>query len=177
MKRNAWLLILVVGLQVLWMVATAMTKEHELRSGAVVLLETMPVDPRDWLRGDYVTLNYAISRLPARLFAGLLPAEKSQGKAVYVLLEKQGQFHHAVSASLDALAPANGQIMVRGTIEWADSNRTSGDVRVRYGIERYYVPEGEGNLRGKVTVRAAVAKDGAVLIKELMLDGKPFKQP
>jgi uncharacterized membrane-anchored protein len=29
-----------------------------------VLLKTAPVDPRDFLRGDYVVLNYDISSVP-----------------------------------------------------------------------------------------------------------------
>ena len=33
-----------------------------LREGSEVLLQTRPVDPRDFLRGDYVVLNYQISR-------------------------------------------------------------------------------------------------------------------
>ncbi len=32
----------------------------------MVLLQVEPVDPRDLLRGDYVTLGYSISRLPPR---------------------------------------------------------------------------------------------------------------
>ncbi len=33
-------------------------KEYTLRTGTEVILKTMPVDPRDLFRGDYVTLNY-----------------------------------------------------------------------------------------------------------------------
>ena len=36
-----------------------------LRDGTEVALATRPVDPRDFLRGDYVVLNYEISSLPA----------------------------------------------------------------------------------------------------------------
>ena len=35
-----------------------------LRTGTDVTLQTRPVDPRDLLRGDYVTLSYEISRVP-----------------------------------------------------------------------------------------------------------------
>src|SRR5262249_24538511 len=35
-----------------------------LRTGTDVTLQTQPVDPRDFLRGDYVTLGYAISSVP-----------------------------------------------------------------------------------------------------------------
>ena len=34
-----------------------------LRSGTDVRLKTLPVDPRDLLRGDYVILSYGISSI------------------------------------------------------------------------------------------------------------------
>ncbi|WIG99046.1 GDYXXLXY domain-containing protein [Myxococcus sp. SDU36] len=37
-------------------------KEHVLRSGTPVLLELAPVDPRSLIQGDYMVLDYAISR-------------------------------------------------------------------------------------------------------------------
>ncbi len=37
-------------------------KEHVLRSGQMVLLELAPVDPRSLMQGDYMVLDYAISR-------------------------------------------------------------------------------------------------------------------
>src|SRR5689334_9543884 len=36
-----------------------------LRDGVEVTLQTRPVDPRDFLRGDYVVLGYDITQLPA----------------------------------------------------------------------------------------------------------------
>src|ERR1700722_19874827 len=41
-----------------------------LRDGTEVTLRAQPVDPRDLLRGDYVTLSYNISQLPAGALAG-----------------------------------------------------------------------------------------------------------
>ena len=47
-----------------------------LRQGSEVTLQTRPVDPRDFLRGDYVVLNYEITNLPA----GALKDAPSQGR-------------------------------------------------------------------------------------------------
>jgi uncharacterized membrane-anchored protein len=38
-------------------------KEFTLRTGEEVLLKTLPVDPRDLFRGDYVILRYDVSRV------------------------------------------------------------------------------------------------------------------
>jgi uncharacterized membrane-anchored protein len=40
-------------------------KERLLASGQVVLLELAPVDPRSLMQGDYMRLDYAVSRLGA----------------------------------------------------------------------------------------------------------------
>ena len=60
MKRNLFLLLL--ALQSAWVIGTIAIQETRLRRAATVLLETAPVDPRDLVRGDYVILNYKISR-------------------------------------------------------------------------------------------------------------------
>lgn len=44
---------------VLWFIVI---EEYTLQTGQEVYLETIPVDPRDPLRGDYVILRYAIER-------------------------------------------------------------------------------------------------------------------
>lgn len=52
------------GLAFALLVPTALVvqKEHVLRSGTPVLLELAPVDPRSLMQGDYMVLDYAISR-------------------------------------------------------------------------------------------------------------------
>jgi uncharacterized membrane-anchored protein len=45
---------------------------------------------------------------------------------------------------------------------------------VEYGLERYYVREGTGNPRGKITVQAAVPDSGQARIKAVFVDGKPY---
>ena len=64
--RRALLLVAALWLAILGgMVAI---NEHTLRTGREIVLKTVPVDPRDLFRGDYVTLRYDISRLQACCF-------------------------------------------------------------------------------------------------------------
>ena len=44
-----------------------------LRHGQEVLLKSLPVDPRDLLRGEYVILNYDISTIEPVLLVGERP--------------------------------------------------------------------------------------------------------
>ena len=51
-------------------------------------------------------------------------------------------------------------------------------VAVRYGLESYFVPEGEGKKieltpKAQLEVVAAVAPSGQAAIKRLLIDGKP----
>jgi len=167
------LLSLVIGLQVAWVLGTVATQEARLHSAPTVLLETRPVDPRDLLRGDYVILNYKISTIPLNLFEPRLRAAPPPGKMVHAVLERRGQFHEAVSASLEFPKASPGQVVIRGT---AAHGWQSDAVRIAYGLERYYVREGTGNPSGKLTVEAAIAKSGQASIKQVFLDGKPYRE-
>jgi uncharacterized membrane-anchored protein len=165
------LLLAVLVLQTAWILGTTFVQERGLSSGTLVMLETRPVDPRDLLRGDYVTLSYKISDIPLNAFSAtnLPPA----GATVYVVLEPRGAFYEVASASTEPMTAAPGQVILRGTSQaWWNQSA----VHVAYGLERYYVREGAGNLPGKITVQAAVPKSGRAQIKNLFVDGKPFAE-
>jgi uncharacterized membrane-anchored protein len=154
-----------------------------LREGGEVTLQTRPVDPRDFLRGDYVVLNYEISNLPA----GELKETPSRGRGtpVYVkLARKDGGVYEAVSVHSEPVPVGDGEVLIRGR---AASGATCGSnhrvfcdrLRITYGIERYFVPQDEGKEiersrnQGKVSIVAAVTPAGRAAIKRLLLDGKP----
>lgn len=143
-----------------------------LRDGSEVVLKVEPIDPRDLLRGDYVVLSYAISSLPAELFA----EPPADGATVFVRLKAQDDgFWQPVAARIGAPpepAPTAGEVDIRGVVGsgWAGGAQR---VLARYGIERFYVPEGEGRAieTGLGTrdfrVKVAVARDGTAQIRSL----------
>jgi len=154
----AAVLILQIGL----LLTIIVPKERTLATGEEVVLQTVPVDPRDLFRGDYVNLRYTIStREGYRGFAA--------GDRVYVGLAQQGDIWDAVSASH---SPPDGlYIKGRVTRAW----RTGLDVE--YGIESYFVPEGSGHIIERardVKGRAAIDSSGNAVIKGLLVDGEPF---
>jgi uncharacterized membrane-anchored protein len=173
-NRSAWLAI-IIALQSLWLIATAISKEGNLRRATpanIVLLETMPVDPRDLLRGDFVILNYKIGSMPIATLQTGSPA--LDGRTVWVALEKRGKFHEIAEASLNPIEEAAGRIITRGTIETHPNGPLMQQVQVTYGIERYYVPEGLGNPNGKVTVECVVTDDRTLQIKQMFVNDRPF---
>ena len=154
-----------------------------LRAGRDVTLLTRPLDPRDFLRGDYVVLGYDISSVPA----GALKDTPSAGWGTPVFVKlapSRDGLYEAVSvhpAPVDVTSP---EVLIRGRVvsgaNCGKELRTfCGTLQVRYGIESYFVPQGEGRKleiarnQRKLTVVAAVAPTGRAAIKRLLIDGEP----
>jgi uncharacterized membrane-anchored protein len=157
------LLWLVIGLQSVWVIGTVVFQETQLAQGTPILLETRPVDPRDLLRGDYVILRYDISSVPVNAFT---PPE----------LRPEGEFSRLHRASWTPLTAEPGNVVLRGR---ALPQGFGGDtlpvaLEVQYDIERYYVREGTGNPRGKLTVLVSVPKSGRGIVRQVFVDGVPY---
>lgn len=192
MMRSNRLLVAAIALSLVqigflsWMIAG---RAAILRNGAEVLLRIQPVDPRDLLRGDYVVLAYDISQIPASLIANVPEGMTvTEERPIYVRLAKGADKHWtAVSANLGeppSAPAAAGEIDIRGRLSGGWSFAADTAVRIEYGIERFYLPEGEGlaiqnDIRERpFSMLVAVAKDGAPQIKAL-LDGDTvlFEEP
>lgn len=134
--------------------------------GDRILLKVVPVDPRDMFRGDFVVLNYEISRLPPEGIPGIQPyrfwwsrrvnqTEETQDRTVYATVEPDadGRHWHAVKFSTER--PATGKFL-RGTY----SARNFGSP-LQFGIEAYFVEEGQGmeleKLRNSQHLSAEIA--------------------
>lgn len=155
---------LVVAAQLLVVLAFAGWKEISLRIGQEIVLETVPVDPRDVFRGDYVTLRYRISQVDCNA---------SVGSAVYVPLRRSGDVWgldlHGYSSLSYQDAAERGDVVLRGQV----TRSTASSCDVAYGIESYFVPEGTGGeierVRGGLKVRVSVDGFGNAMIRDLIL--------
>ncbi|MBS3649621.1 GDYXXLXY domain-containing protein [Pseudaminobacter sp. 19-2017] len=181
MRRSNGLLIAAIAValvQIGFLSWIVMARAAVLRDGREVILKVAPVDPRDLLRGDYVRLGYDISRIPTSLLVEPPQAKSTKGHMVYVRLRKGADgFWQPAAANLDAppsgaLAPEEVDILGRAY----DGQSLEGDtaIRVEYGLERFYLLEGEGraierdmNVRNFAVV-VAVGSDGTPQIKALM---------
>jgi uncharacterized membrane-anchored protein len=158
-----------------------------LTTGREITLPIIPVDPRDLFRGEYVELGYAVGRVPARLFEGPPP---SPNTPFYVTLEKaQDGTWAPIKLSRDKpqeIGP--DRIVLKGRsrfnrlgLDGSDPNAVNS---VRYGIEQYFVPQGEG-LRLEALARdkklaALIAVDGSgnAAIKGILIDGRlQYEEP
>jgi uncharacterized membrane-anchored protein len=155
-----------------------------LSNGTEIVLKTAPVDPRDFLRGDYVVLSYDISSVPVQTITGGIPAEPGEQR-LWVRLKKQPDGLWTISESSFKPLPPLADTVILQSLPFYSYRPNSGDtIRVEYGIERYYVPEGEGKPLeearndGNVTIAARVSAEGTAQIRSLLVDGKPvYEEP
>jgi uncharacterized membrane-anchored protein len=157
-----------------------------LRNGTEIVLKTEPVDPRDLLRGDYVTLGYELSQIPAAQITGYPGASYTEGSEVFVLLKKDagGAWVKSRVFAEPVTDIKDGEVLLRGHSLYMFTPQTSDSVRVAYGIERFYVPEGEGRnietaqQEKRIDAVVMVDKNGRAQIKALRDNGVPlYEEP
>jgi uncharacterized membrane-anchored protein len=148
-----------------------------LARGTEIRLRVVPIDPRDFLRGDYVILSYEISRLRSNPVVGNPPLAADQ--TVYVALrEENGRWR--AGATYDR-PPLSG-LFIKGKVESIRQDETDCPApcriyQVSYNLEQFFVPEGKGRaleqLRNdrRLEVDVAIAKDGRAALKRLLVDG------
>lgn len=159
-------------------------REMLLADGRQIDLDVIPVDPRDFFRGDYVTLRYAISRLPQQLVDA--KGAISRGDRLHVRLRKKDDEWQAVAASRGSLtASGPDEVVLSGQVRYASVGgpTRAGSIDIDYGIEKFFVPEGTGrdiekDVRDKkVVAHVAVAPDGTAALKGLTVAGKRYEMP
>lgn len=160
-----WVLaaLLVAGLQTAALAWMVLDRAAILRHGQRIELRPQPVDPRDLFRGDYVILTYEISRLPSGLYQKADDIRSAGGDQVWARIARDADAEPGEPlwriVDLDAAAPETG----RGRDVLALRGRLDGGARIAFGIERYYVPEGEG-LALEALIGAEAGPDGTVPI-------------
>ena len=165
------ILFFIIFLWIVVAVAMIISKQSILERGKAVVLETVPVDPRDLLRGDYVILRYKISTLDLEQVKSEKPYYR-RGEAIYLKLEPKEKFWEATA--VQSKRSADNGIYIRGKVSYCYSKK----LEVIYGIESYFVPEGEGreierSMQGRkssVSVEAIVDSGGNALIKKVYID-------
>ncbi|MBB3234384.1 GDYXXLXY domain-containing protein [Phyllobacterium endophyticum] len=158
----------------------AMVRQHAsiLRDGTDITLLSEPVDPHDIMRGDYVVLRYAISTIEAGKITGTRPAKDGPAD-VYVTVREgdAGAWRFAGASWQKREDVPSGEVQLRGRTEMFANAAADSQLRVTYGIERYYVPEGEGRViedqqrEHRIEAVVAVSSEGDAQIRALKDNG------
>ena len=171
--RRRFLLRLLVGAQVLYVLGVAAAGYATTALGQQVVLATTPIDPRDLLHGDFVRLRYAISENPLGRWRAVAPPRRRQ--AVFVLLATgPDSLSTTVGVYPQAPKPGAGQAVLRGWV----TNVYRSSFSLRFNLERYYVPEGSGLRLEKagrlhpLRVRVSIAPWGQARIASVTVPKK-----
>ena len=180
--------VIVIALQILVIFAIIIFKTAVLSGGTEIILRIEPVDPRSPLRGDYVTFQYEISNIESYLLED--ETEIKNNDSVYVALNRYGTFWTVDYVGADK--PKDG-IFIKGVVDSGaedfedeiildpfelDSRFGDQRLHVIYGIEEYFIPEGEG--RGfnfwdeEASALVIVDEDGNAVLKQIFIDGEPW---
>lgn len=164
-KAQIWLPVVLVA-QLLILATIVSKHENIMANGEVVYLRTMPVDPRDIFRGDYVVLDYEL----VHRAKGLMQENNLRADNVYLNL-RTNQRDVANLVSVDSTAPTLGLFM-RGFASAFDHSYLP---KLQLGIEKYFVEQGAGKeleaIRGEaqswqtpLEMRVALGSDGTPVI-------------
>jgi uncharacterized membrane-anchored protein len=159
---KVWLLRVILFLQLVGFIGLYAYHLHVEKTGIGYLIKCKPVDPRDLLSGDYVSLRYEISTLPEKFQR--LDYEKRE---VFVTLQRSGSGGWEVQ-DVATEPPAGGVPYLKGRGDGGE---------IKYGIERYYVPEGKGrNVPSDLYAEIAIHGGGVAQLRGLYSEGKPWPQ-
>ena len=137
-----------------------------------VRFEVIPVDPRDMMRGEYITLGYEFSRLPedVELIDERIKSYKTKTNFnqksidVYVTLKFNLKEDIYKGIFFGSTPPTKGRYL-RGKL---NSNN-----RIEFGIEAFYLQEGKGQIyeqairEKKLVAEVYLAPDGSAQMKQV----------
>jgi uncharacterized membrane-anchored protein len=172
------LFIVVIALQIVFLLGLVGYRETILAVGRTAILQTVPVDPRDLFKGEYVTLRYEISNLGStQTNQGSkryrLLGEVNNGDTVYVALSNIDDDEFSLDVQTGEPS-GRTDLFIKGKV----GTKNSDVITVEYGVEQYFVPEGRGleiEQADEVEVRVKINRSGIAAIEALIVDGQDWK--
>lgn len=162
MKKQTIGLIGVVLLVLLIVLSFIIYNEWPLLTGKKIVLATQPIDPFDPFRGQYMNINYEISRI--NNVEGF-----NKGDFIYVTLEEDEQEIWRLKET-SKTKPDEG-IFIRGEI----INSYDKSVRVEYGIEQFFFERNAKLPTSNITVEVSVSNSGRAKLVQLLHNGEPIE--
>ncbi|KKK36780.1 hypothetical protein WQ57_17625 [Mesobacillus campisalis] len=154
------------------LVGMTITPLYTLWSGEEVTLRTIPVDPTDLFRGDYVILQYEAEEVPVSIVEKEVRRELEKGHSaidVYVPLKQEGNFHVPEKVTLEK---PESSLYLKGKLDYITTSwngRLEGKeaAYLTYSLDKYFVEDNtgleleeasrNGNILAKVKVKNGYA--------------------
>jgi uncharacterized membrane-anchored protein len=156
-----------IGLQIFYLCGWTAFEASRLLPGVgeSIVVRTLPVDPRDLLRGQFMRFRYGFSRAPGTISAGA-------NEPVWVVLRPeqpndQGIYEPVAYSLSRPTTTRPGDVVIQGTAK--------GNGLLEFGIEKYFVPEGTETPDARdITVRLRIGIDHRPRIETVYLWGSPW---
>jgi uncharacterized membrane-anchored protein len=171
MTKRSKQLLLACAVPVLILFGMTVAPLYTLIKGDEILLQTVPVDPSNLFRGDYVALQYEAEEVPRALMDKDVVTKIEAGEydlTVYVLLEKKDGIHTPLKVSLNK--PKNG-IYLKGKLEYLGSNNEQKRVAyLTYSLDKYFLEDNTGleweeaSSKGEIVAKVKVKNGYAYLV-------------
>lgn len=175
------LVVVVIILQLGVLVYMAAQREYIHATGDILYFRTMPLDPRDPFRGDFVRLRYDINNVAKRHWQDR-GDEIEKGELVYTTLAKgANNIAHFVSVSTKKpekeLDDGTKNLFIKGRVDHSWQFQRPNAIGVRYGIEQYFVQQGVGldleekmgrrnEIQVPMEVEVAIGSDGTAVTRD-----------
>jgi uncharacterized membrane-anchored protein len=179
------LLILIATIQILFFTGWYYLEYKKLHNpiSKIILVKTVPVDPRDYLSGNFFTLRYEFSdfwyfgdnsekiKQTGTEINAFLQKSGETGNEIYAVLKKNDIWYVPDYFSLEKPLIKNDQVIIKGKFNKASQ-------LIDYGIEKYFINENikEPKFGDKLEVMLVVGDDLTARIKSLIINGNEFKQ-
>lgn len=176
MKNKRFGFIVALAIPLLLLIGLTVKPLWTLTYGEDIRLLTVPVDPRDLLYGDYVTLRYEIeeikkSKIPVSILKKIEKQPNSNQLTVYGKLVKQGNIY--VLDSLTDKKPKSSIYLTGKLNRYNYQNNEGINVHsINFGLDRFYVPENTGkeledlSAKGQLVAHMKV-KNGYGILKDI----------
>jgi uncharacterized membrane-anchored protein len=174
--------IIIILIAIFWFVSLSsmiVYKQYTIITGEQVLLKTVPIDPRDLFRGDYVILSYEdISTIKVDLEDSKSISSSFNNKYeidIYIILDKDADTNIASYQGVSTTKPESG-LFIKGKASksYGDKNDSNMYLNINYGIESFFVPEGKGleieRSLGEIYTNVSIDRNGNAVLRNLYLN-------
>ncbi|MFH0755362.1 MAG: GDYXXLXY domain-containing protein [bacterium] len=175
--------ILAIVLQMIIIFAIIIFYLPILTTGKDVLLKIVPVDPRDLLRGDYITFQYDISNINSY---NKNDQQIKNKDTVYIILRQNGKYY--IAKNVQKTKPIGNDLFIKGVVESGglesqtdlllSQHLNNSNLHIIYGIEQYFIPEGKGRdfsfWNKEAAARVVIDENGNPALKQIYIDDKPW---
>lgn len=181
MNKRTKYLILASLIPILILIGMTVTPLYTLYNGKEITLATIPVDPSDPFRGDYVSLRFEAEEVPLKLVEKeiLDRRDRLSGTRVYVSLTEVDGIYKPTMVTLDK--PEKG-IYIKGNFQYTGrawdpvtQKETEEVAFIEYSLDKYFVEDNTGleweraSMNGDIIAKVKVFNGYAYLLDiELM---------